>query len=56
MDEKIEVTGSERWLMRILLSDFKTATENARGNRRGWTHGDTQNALAAASSLLAKLG
>ena len=56
MDEKIELNANEAKLLNHLLGRFQAEMRAARGNPRGWNHGDTQDAIAAATTLLAKLG
>ncbi len=55
-DDKIEISETERKLLRRVLADFLADMRERRGNPRGWTHGDVQDGLNAAQSILTKIG
>lgn len=56
MDEKIEITAGESELLKRVLGDFLADMRERKNAPKGWTYGQVQDGMSAATSLLAKLG
>lgn len=55
-EEKIEVTGRERDMLKRVLGDYLATMRDRKAPPKGLTYGEVQDALTDSQNLLAKLG